>query len=143
LTDDEARRLRPFINQDVAPYWGGLQERKLNLQRCKSCRELRFPFQPICGSCQSDSWELVESLGAGTVYSFTRVHHPPQPGFPVPYVVGLIELDEGARIVGLLKDEPDGGFEIGTRVGVSYTVDRDFTFADFSPLEAPAEASTD
>lgn len=136
MSDSEARRPRPVINQDVAPFWHGLQERKLNLQRCCSCLTLRFPFQPVCGACQSETWEVTESVGTGTVYSFTRVHHPPQPGFPVPYVVGLIELDEGARIVGLLKGEPAGGYEIGTRVGVSYTTDDDFTFADFSPLDA-------
>jgi uncharacterized protein len=135
MSGGEGKRPRPFINRDVAPFWDGLQERKFNLQRCCSCRKLRFPFQPVCGFCQSDTWELAESRGAGTVYSFTRVHHPPQSGFPVPYVVGLIELDEGARVVGLLKDEPDGGFEIGTRVEVSYTEEDGFTFADFSPLE--------
>jgi uncharacterized protein len=135
VTDGEVRRPRPFVNGDVAPFWDGVQQRRLTIQRCTSCRILRFPFQPICGSCQSDSWELVESCGAGTVYSLTRVHHPPQPGFPIPYVVGLIELDEGVRIVGLLKDEPDGGFDIGTRVSVSFTRDGDFTFADFGPLD--------
>ena len=49
--------------------------------------------------CQSTSWGSVESSGKGTVYSYTVLHHPPIPGYDYPCPVGLIDLEEGTRIV--------------------------------------------
>ena len=63
------------------------------------CAAFVFIPQPICTQCQSERLEWVESSGRGTVYSYTRVHRPPRPAFEVPYVVAIVELDEGVHLV--------------------------------------------
>ena len=66
--------------------------------------ELVFIPQPLCTRCQSDALEWVESTGRGTVYSHTVVHRPPRPAFAVPYVVAIVELDEGWHMLTNLID---------------------------------------
>ncbi len=66
------------------------------------------------------SWGSVESMGKGTVHSFTVVHHPPVPGYDIPIPIGLVELEEGTRIVanlaGCAHDEIHIGMKVECRV---------------------------
>ncbi|MCK7623266.1 OB-fold domain-containing protein [Streptomyces sp. RS10V-4] len=92
-------RPRPVVNRDNAGFWAGVAEHKLLLQRCGGCGALRFPWLPGCNRCGGTRWDTVEASGAGTVYSYVVLHHPPFPAFDPPYAVGLIELAEGVRMV--------------------------------------------
>jgi uncharacterized OB-fold protein len=91
----------PVPGPDDAPYWKALERGVLVLQRCASCGTVRHPPRPRCGNCAhaAHSWEPASGLG--TVHSFTVIHHPANPALAgeVPYVVALIELDEGPRLV--------------------------------------------
>ena len=100
------RRPRPVINQDNAGFWQGVARHLLLIQRCGDCGTPRFPWLPGCNACGSPEWDTFEASGAGTVYSYVVLHHPPFPAFDPPYAVGLIELAEGVRIV---SRETDGG----------------------------------
>lgn len=108
-------RPRPSMNDDTRFFWEGLRAGRLLIQRCASCGMLRHPPQPMCPSCRSLEWDTAESDGAGEVYSYTVHHHPPMPGFAMPYVVGLIALDEGVRMLGNVDLEPDR-VRVGMRV---------------------------
>ncbi|MGW7019312.1 bifunctional MaoC family dehydratase N-terminal/OB-fold nucleic acid binding domain-containing protein [Streptomyces decoyicus] len=76
-----ARRPRPVINRDNAGFWEGVRGHRLLIQRCTGCRTLRFPWLPGCNACGSAEWETVEASGAGTVFSYVVMHHPPFPAF--------------------------------------------------------------
>ncbi|WP_037839755.1 bifunctional MaoC family dehydratase N-terminal/OB-fold nucleic acid binding domain-containing protein [Streptomyces sp. NRRL S-1813] len=76
-----ARRPRPVINRDNAAFWEGVRGHRLLIQRCTGCRTLRFPWLPGCNACGSAEWETVEASGAGTVFSYVVMHHPPFPAF--------------------------------------------------------------
>ena len=70
----------------------------------------------MCGDCQSTNWESIEASGKGTVHSYTVMHHPPVPGYGFPIPIGLIDLEEGTRIVANIKGcEPDD-IHIGMKV---------------------------
>ncbi|MGW2369348.1 bifunctional MaoC family dehydratase N-terminal/OB-fold nucleic acid binding domain-containing protein [Streptomyces sp. NPDC001667] len=92
-------RPRPVVNRDNAGFWDGVARRKLLIQRCDACAALRFPWLPGCGGCGSPEWTAVEASGAGTVFSYVVMHHPPFPAFDPPYAVVLIELAEGVRMI--------------------------------------------
>jgi uncharacterized OB-fold protein len=62
----------------------------------------------------------VVSSGAGTIYSYIVHHAPAVPGRTVPFVVALVELDEGVRMVGQLLGADPGVVEIGARVELSW-----------------------
>ncbi len=115
-----AARLAPSISPDTAFFWDGLKDRKLLIQRCADCGTMRVPPRPMCGKCQSLNWDSVESSGRGTVYSFVMPKYPPLPFLQYPYVVALIELEEGVRIVSNLCDVDPEAVENGMPVEVFY-----------------------
>ncbi|MET7618835.1 OB-fold domain-containing protein [Streptomyces sp. NPDC005408] len=128
-----ARRPRPVINRDNAGFWEGVAEHKLLIQRCGGCGALRFPWLPGCGACGSAEWDTVEASGAGTVYSYVVMHHPPFPAFAPPYAVGLIELAEGVRMVSNVVGVPYDKVRIGMPVRLDFLrVDEELELPVFS-----------
>ncbi|MGI5259149.1 OB-fold domain-containing protein [Streptomyces angustmyceticus] len=128
-----ARRPRPVVNRDNAGFWEGVAGHRLLIQRCAGCRTLRFPWLPGCNACGSPDWDTVEASGAGTVFSYVVMHHPPFPAFtvpepdadanaagPSPYAVGLIELAEGVRIVSNVIGVPYDKVRIGMPVRLAF-----------------------
>lgn len=91
----------PIVNADSVPYWQGAREDRLLLQRCRDCGVLRFFPRYLCTACGSEHVEWAEASGRGTVHSFTIVHRAAFPEFQArtPYVVALIDLEEGPRMM--------------------------------------------
>ncbi|MBV9637980.1 MAG: Zn-ribbon domain-containing OB-fold protein [Mycobacteriaceae bacterium] len=115
-----SKRLAPTINRDTEFFYAGLREHKLLIQRCSDCKTLRVPPRPMCGNCQSLQWEPTESTGRGTIYSYVMPQYPPLPFFDYPYIVVLVELDEGVRIVSNLRDIDPSDVKVGMPVEVFY-----------------------
>ena len=113
-------RLAPTISPDTEFFWNGLSEHKLLIQRCSGCATLRNPPQPMCPKCRSLHWEAIESSGRGRVYSYVMPHQPKFPFFDYPYIVALIELAEGVRLVSNLTDIDPGDVRAGMPVEVYY-----------------------
>ncbi|MFJ2341938.1 bifunctional MaoC family dehydratase N-terminal/OB-fold nucleic acid binding domain-containing protein [Streptomyces antimycoticus] len=114
------RRPRPVINRDNAGFWEGVAWHQLLIQRCLECAAPRFPWLPGCGACGSQRWEAVEASGAGTVFSYVVMHHPPFPAFDPPYAVGLIQLAEGVRMVSGITGVPYDKVRIGMPVELEF-----------------------
>lgn len=107
---------QPAMNQDTAFFWEGLQAGRLLIQRCTSCGRLRHPPGPSCSHCRSLQWEAAPAGGGGSLVSFVIVHQPRHPAFDYPLPVGLVELDEGVRIVAPLTGVPNERLRTGMRV---------------------------
>ncbi|MGR6971469.1 bifunctional MaoC family dehydratase N-terminal/OB-fold nucleic acid binding domain-containing protein [Streptomyces cynarae] len=119
-TEPTARRPRPVINRDNAGFWEGVARHRLLIQRCGDCGTPRFPWLPGCNACGSPEWDTFEASGAGAVYSYVVLHHPPFPAFDPPYAVGLIELAEGVRIVSNVTGVPYDKVRIGMPVRLAF-----------------------
>lgn len=115
-----AQRPRPVINRDNQGFWEGVREHKLLIQRCTACATLRFPWLPGCNDCASLDWDTVEASGAGTVFSYVVMHHPPFPAFDPPYAVALVELAEGVRMVSNITGVPTDKVRIGLPVQLEF-----------------------
>lgn len=91
----------PVVTPETAPYWDGARSGKLLLQRCLECGALRFYPRRACPSCWSERVEWTEASGRGRVHTFSVIHRPPAPAFAtrVPYVVALVDLEEGPRMM--------------------------------------------
>ncbi|MFG2584433.1 bifunctional MaoC family dehydratase N-terminal/OB-fold nucleic acid binding domain-containing protein [Streptomyces malaysiensis] len=136
-TADRPRRPRPVINRDNAGFWEGVARHQLLIQRCLDCGVPRFPWLPGCGGCGSQRWEAVEASGAGTVFSYVVMHHPPFPAFDPPYAVGLIELAEGVRMVSGITGVPYDKVRIGMHVELEFLrVDEELELPVFRGAEA-------
>jgi uncharacterized OB-fold protein len=131
-------RLVPTASPDTRFFWDGLRERKLLIQRCRACGRLRHPPRPMCPACTSLSWGTVEASGQGTVHSFVMPQHPPDPFIEAPYIVALVDLDEGTRLVSNLVGITPRDAAIGMRVSVTYLeLDDGTVLHQFAPLGRP------
>ena len=129
------KRPAPGVSDDNRFFWEGLKEGKLLIQRCKSCGDLHHPPGPVCPKCHSFDWDTVQASGKGTVYSFVVMHYPEVPPFDHPNPIGLVELQEGVRVIAQLVGVKPGEVQIGQKVQVEFnTFDGDLTLAQFRPV---------
>ena len=100
------RPVAPSANFDTQPFWDGCARGELLLQRCAACGTWRHPPSPVCPNCLGDQAAWMTATGQGTVYSFVVVRETRARGWDkmVPYVVAVIALDEGPRMLSNLID---------------------------------------
>ncbi len=108
----------PTVSDDGAPWWQAAREGRFLLQRCAACGKRQFPPRMLCSHCGARAPAWVENDGLGTVYSFTIVHRPPEQSFmaDVPYVVAIVELDAGPKMMSNVVGVPPDQVRIGMRV---------------------------
>ncbi|WP_248958073.1 bifunctional MaoC family dehydratase N-terminal/OB-fold nucleic acid binding domain-containing protein [Sphaerisporangium perillae] len=129
--------LRPAVNRDTAFFWEGVQEGELRIQKCGDCGELRHPPGPVCPSCRSANRVYAVASGLGEVYSFVVHHNPPVPGIETPFVVAVIALPEGIRVVGNVVECSPEKVGIGMPVRVEYReMDDELTLPMWVPRES-------
>jgi uncharacterized OB-fold protein len=119
----------PLPDQDTAAFWEGARNGKLLVQRCVECRRVQFYPRFFCTACVG-AVEWIEASGRGEVYSFSIVRKNGTPPFDtlVPYVLALIELDEGVRMMGNVVDVPVDDVGIGMAVEVRFVRETDEIF---------------
>ena len=113
-------RILPRPTEFSAPYWAGCREGRLLLQYCRSCESHQFYPRSLCSHCHGDALEWRDSSGQGRVASFTVVHRGVSEAYPAPYVVALIDLEEGPRMMSHVIDVEPGGLSVGDRVAVEF-----------------------
>ncbi len=135
LPPEASTVMRPTFSPDTEFFWTGTRVGELRVQRCAQCGVLRHPPGPACLGCGSlDKPDYQVAAGTGFVYSFVVHHHPPVPGRKPPFVVGLIELTEGVRMLGELTGIEPGKVEIGMPVLVGFDrVDDELTMPVWRP----------
>ena len=74
----------------------------------------------MCPRCNSVEWDTIESSGRGEVFSFVMPQHPPYPWFEYPYIVVLVDLEEGIRLVSNLCEIAPAEVTIGMPVEVFF-----------------------
>ena len=103
----EPGRVIPKPTPETQHYWDGARDGELRLQACNSCAKTYFPPRAFCPGCGSRDVKVVKASGKGRLYSYI-INHLPSPGFTSPFVVAIVELDEGVRLMSnLLGVEPD------------------------------------
>jgi uncharacterized OB-fold protein len=92
---------QPAVTELSAPFWASGLDGTLRLQKCSACGHIRFPLDAICPRCLSSEHEWTALSGRGTVQTFIRFQRAYDPSWEdkVPYVVALIELEEGPVMI--------------------------------------------
>lgn len=108
----------PQADVITQPYWDRARNHELCLQKCEHCENVWHPPTPVCPRCQSNRYDWTPSSGKGTIYSFTVVQHSTHVAVKdrVPYIVALVTLDEGPRMVANLLDCGPHEVKVGQRV---------------------------
>jgi len=114
-------RPAPVADAETEPYWQAANEGRLVVQRCTSCGHHQLYPRWRCLRCRGEV-EWVDASGGGTVYSFTIVRQNFARPFRdlLPYVVALVDLDEGPRVMtNVVGCDPDD-VRIGMPVRVRF-----------------------
>ena len=109
-------RPNPGVSLDTAFFWQGLEAGELRIQKCEGCSLLHHPPMVRCPSCGSYELGWTCASGRGTVYSHVEPVHPPFAAFDPPYVVGLVELEEGTRLLTNIVDIDPEAVNVGMPV---------------------------
>ena len=102
----------------VAKHWRETPERyRLEAGKCKKCNHINFPSRLICPECGGKEFEMVHLSGKGKLETYTVIHTAPD-GFAdlAPYAVGIVELDEGVKILAQIADCNTNELKIGDRL---------------------------
>ena len=107
---------RPAPGALDAPFWQGLAEEKLLIQRCTACNGWQWGPEWICHRCHSFDLAFEETAPRGVIYSHERIWHPVHPALAEqgPYIVVLVELEIGVRMVGNLLGDQHQALRIGS-----------------------------
>jgi len=134
----------PAMTELTAPYWAAAREGRLVVQECQRCHALRHPPLPRCPRCHDSRPGSREVTGEGTVYSYTVVRHPTHFAFAgkIPYVLAIVELAEGPRLVTALAGPDPGAVRVGLPVRAVFREIADgVTLPYFEPATTEAEDS--
>jgi len=112
----------PTVVDIAKPYYEGMQQHKLLIQRCLSCQTNLPPAQKVCDECGSTELEWFEAKGTGVIYSYVVFHRSFHPYYDdkIPYTVALVELTEGPRVMGHIVADAGQRYEVGTAVIANY-----------------------
>ena len=129
----------PVADPVTRPYWESVKAHAMRVQCCEACGTHVFYPRPVCPACFSASLTWVPVSGRGTLYSFTVVHHaPPEFRSEGQYVVALVELEEGVRLLSTLvevaPDPASGEIQMGMPLELVYDdVTPEVTLPRFRP----------
>jgi uncharacterized protein len=111
----------PVPDADSLPFWKAARQGRLLLPHgARSGRPHFYPRSVEPGTGDPVEWR--QASGRGTVYSYTVVHRTPDPSFEplLPYIVALVELDEGPRMLGILETDGAAPVRIGMAVEAAF-----------------------
>ena len=113
-TSKPARVQTPF----TAHYWDHADRGELLIQRCNHCGQHQFYPRQMCSHCWSQDVGWRQALGRGFIWTFTIAHQPGHPAWTeeAPYVIAIVELDEGPRMLTNIVDCDPNQVAVGQRV---------------------------
>jgi uncharacterized protein len=116
----EPTRFEPPISEVAEPFWDATREGRLLLQWCTACACPVWYPREVCLRCLGSTLEWRESQGRGVVYACTVEHKAQTRALEPPYVVALVELDEGVRLLSNVVGRPPDQVAVGDRVRVTW-----------------------
>lgn len=144
MTTANYRRPLPRIRESTKPFWDACKKHELRVQKCTNCGTFRFPYRPMCASCNSTKYEWAKVNGTGQIFSFITVPAFPMGGSPMgtwprddyPINIAIIELPDAGKvhIVSNIVDCPFDKIKVGMPVELVFEdVTNDITLPKFKP----------
>ena len=119
MPEPPARAL-PSPSDLTQPFWEAAARRELVRQVCTRCGASVFTPQIACPRCLSERLVWTRSSGRGVVYSYTVCHRPPSPAYEVPYVLAIVDLEEGWSMLSNVVGCDPADARIGLLVRVAW-----------------------
>jgi len=127
----------PFQTK-VAKFFENLRDKKLTGTRCVKCKTIYCPPRADCPKCMSSHVEWLKLSGRGKLLAFTTIYVGPETFEKyVPYVISIVELEEGPKLMSLMRDVKQEDINIGMSLEAVYfeAADGRITYGFTKPLE--------
>jgi hypothetical protein len=130
----------PIKTHEAMPFWEGCNRGELLLQRCDKCHAIQWFPRAYCRECSNQTFHWSKASGRARVVSSSIVRKPINPSFAamVPYVIAIVELDEGMRMMTNIVDAADRVIKAGDRVEVEFERQNEDTVIPVFRLVDPA-----
>jgi uncharacterized OB-fold protein len=104
----------------IEQFYKFIAQRKLMAGKCIRCGKIHLPPRPLCDNCFSQQFEWIPVSGKGKLVTYTVIHIAPQQFQALaPYAVGIVQLENGAKIPGMITAVPHDQL----RIGMDLTID--------------------
>lgn len=105
----------------IEQFYTYINDGKLMAGKCKRCGKVHLPPRPLCDKCLSNEFQWIEIPKKGRLLTYTIIHVPP-PQFTemAPYAVGIIQLDDGLKIPGLIREIDSEQIKIGMEMMIRF-----------------------
>ena len=112
----------PRPTADTKDFWDGCAMGELRYQRCTHCGQVQLIPRSLCSACQERALQWERSAGCGRVLSYTVVHRAPTPAFrdELPYLIVLVDMNEGFRVLANVKGGGGTPVAIGQEVRIGF-----------------------
>jgi len=112
----------PIVDPGTEFFWREAKAHRLTIPQCQDCGKHHFYPRALCPHCFSDRLEWTQISGKGTVYSYTVARKPAGPAFlpDVPYVIALVDLAEGPRMMSNVMTASPDSVRIGDAVEITF-----------------------
>jgi hypothetical protein len=107
MTTSTEKPLPDLGDPVAAPFWRAARDGRLVVPRCADCGYKFWPPEAVCPECYGSAFAWDEVAPAGTLWSFAVYHRALDPAFAadIPYAVGLVELDGGLKMYGIMRGD--------------------------------------
>lgn len=111
----------PTVYPETEPFWQGTAQGRLVLPRCEDCGVTIWYPRSFCPKCGSRNVAWFEATGHGQIYSFTECYRGSGEYRKLAsYILALVELDEGPRLMTNLVDVDPDNIAVGKPVEVVF-----------------------
>ena len=105
----------------IEQFYKHISQGKLMGGKCKKCGKIHLPPRPLCDKCFSKEFEWTEIPLKGKLLTYTIIHVAPlQFQQMAPYAVGIIQLENGLKIPGMIKDIAPEQIKIGMPLTIAF-----------------------
>jgi len=105
----------------VSSFYGFISEKRLMAAKCNECGTVLLPPKPMCTHCLSTNLKWIELDGAGKLISYTVIHVAPQQFQSLaPYTVGIVELKNGLRLLGMICGVDPEKIRVGMNLKIDF-----------------------
>jgi uncharacterized protein len=125
----------PQIDASTQEFWDAARRGVLRIKHCAACGANHYYPRPFCPKCWSTNVDWIDAAGTGTLYTYSVVHSNDLAAFRdrVPYVVAIVDLDEGPRMETNIVGCPFDELCVGMRVTVVFEDEGEIVLPRFRP----------
>jgi uncharacterized OB-fold protein len=105
----------------IESFYMFIGEGKLMAARCNKCSKILLPPRPICNTCFNKNFRWVELKRRGRLLTYTIIHVAPKQFEPLaPYAVGIVKLNDGPQLLGMIRDVELDNLKVGANMTIDF-----------------------